>query len=183
MRDISIAYEVDGSQYELKTFNSLLRITRDKEVIHVQFLNLNEREHKDLLERGMKSLNEIIGHLSEYIIFCETQKPYKDINFSEDEWAKRTDIHSTIYYQFPDGKRYHPSDKIDIIMGEMKGGYPATSLINDYTAFCKNMTYAELKEWEKTRPVKQMTLQELIKSQNEARRQIREMQQKKKEEK
>ena len=146
MGELSIDYKMDGHLYNLATFKDLYRLTRDQEVIYVGF-------------KGEDTINNIIGSLCSYILDVEHKKEYRSISFSDDEWAKRTDIYASISY-VRNGEIKSIKDKIDFISGEMKGGYASSSLIREYEMFSYNAkTLEELEE--KIPKGKAMTITEL----------------------
>ncbi|GAB6259297.1 MULTISPECIES: hypothetical protein [Peribacillus] len=132
MTETKISYQMNGFTYILETFKDLLKITRNGEVIHVQFKEAKENKV------GLKSLNDIIGNLSEYISSCETGRKWS-IEFREDDWSKKTLIYADILYAFPFGiKEIHCKD-IDSFQGEMSGNSSAcVSKVEDYWGFVSN---------------------------------------------
>ena len=116
-----LTYEMGDSIYELAQAGHLIRITRDAETIHVQFTRIST-EGKN--SAGLKNLNDIIGSFAEYVKFIEESKMFKDVFFSDDEFAKHTNIDGYINYVLPTGEEIQYSQRVDIIKGEMKGYFP-----------------------------------------------------------
>lgn len=116
-------HKKNGHLYELTTNRDykLIRITRDGEVIHVQFNTMTDiKGYKD---KGFKDLNEITGDFSSYIDFCETKQYYRKATITSDEWSKRTSIMANLYYRGDEEpeKLYYIDREVDSVRGSMSG--------------------------------------------------------------
>lgn len=117
MEELYLSYRKNDSLYELTTHNDILKITRDKEVLHIQLKKISS--YKNLIEMGFKDENEIVGNFSEYISFCELHSPYNNTHFEDDEWSRHTKIYAEFYYSAPNGEAIKVREQIDSIPGEM----------------------------------------------------------------
>lgn len=150
MKETYVEYTMNEKKYRLETEGSIFRIIRDEKVIHVQLNFISS--HKPCLAIGLKNLNEVVGNLKEYILFCENNSVFNGISFSEDEWARHTKIYAKFSYKTKDGEILAFKQDIDSVRGEMRG-FQADGIIDEkYITFTKNITVEELKEQRK-RPV------------------------------
>ncbi|MGG3448414.1 hypothetical protein [Domibacillus aminovorans] len=132
MKEMFIEFTKNGSVYELSIFEDLLKITQDGNVIHIQLSNIYQQP---LLDIGLENLNYIVGNLSEYIEFCETNQIYKGIEFDADEWEKHTKIYATMRYASPDGKINLYKKQIDSVQGNMRGFHGDSLIAEKYYPF------------------------------------------------
>lgn len=160
MKEIYLEYKMNGHKYKLDTEGSIFRITRDKEVIHVQLKYIGS--HKPCLAIGLKNLNEILGNFEEYIIFCENTNIFDYVSFREDEWARHTKIFARFSYRTKEGEIMAFEESIDSVGGEMKGSQADRIIDERYFTFIKNISLKELKE-QRERPVTPISTEELKK--------------------
>lgn len=120
MSNIYLSYNQSGHTYELLELGTLIKISRDKEIIHVQPKNPSyQSSTKQLLNLGLKNLNEIIGSFADYVTFCETLSPYKSIWLTEEEFSRRTEIYGNFKYIKDTGEEINLQCKVDTVQGEM----------------------------------------------------------------
>lgn len=117
--NMKIRVKKNDAVYEIETLEDLMKITRDGEIIHVQFASITQQV---LLDLGLQTWNDILLNIGDYIDFCESKQVYKSISFDSDEWETHTKIYATIRYVSPeDGEINAYQKQIDSVRGNMKG--------------------------------------------------------------
>mgnify|MGYP001048777270 CR=1 FL=1 len=132
MNELYMQYKKNNHLYELETYNDLVKITRNKKIIHLQFQYMTS--HSDLEEKGFKNLNDIVGDFSSYIDFCEENQYYNRISFDDDEWSKHTKIYAKIIYKDGGNKYFGLKRQVDSIQGSMANSR-TNKVITEYCTF------------------------------------------------
>jgi hypothetical protein len=170
MSELYMQYEKNDQLYKLETYSDLIKITRNNKVIHVQFKRM--ATHDDLVEKGFKNLNDIIGNFSEYIDFCEESQFGNQISFEDDEWCKHTKIYAKIVYKDKEGNYFGIRRHVESVPGVMANSRTNKALAK-YSSFIYGPNTDNDRNSEDSKPTeqpKQMTQQELLEYLNAIKR-------------